>query len=1090
MRKFTLTLLSLLFMAGLELFGESLPENGGYYRIRNATSGTYIGGTGNTVIHQSSSVDSLYQIFKITVNSSNQSFTMQQKESGLFMTHDNGWNGNWASKTGNNRQQFLVDNTTNVAYCIIKKVTDGNSTDGKGPGYDFAEPGNTLWFDKGIGNQNKWIFEPIISLSIAELDSTIKLATAMNPTALSTAITAASAYLTSTSIADISTAVIVLKAAMESYRINTLLESAKLATQDVPVDLTGLLINPGFEDGATGWTNSGFGVQNNSWPKKTGNNFVEKYVASPGNVPNVSISQTLSMKVPNGKYKFTATAQALQQGNTPPLATSPTGVSLYGGLVSIEVGDSALYTLDNIIVVDSVLTIGMKAVSATANWIAADDFKLYFQGVDLPALSNTLSGLVTTGGSITGVIQTAASTELAEAIAQANSVIASPEELALNASISRMTAAINAVNASIAAYSSLLTSIGVATDTVATYIGEEDKTTVNAAIATAQGIYDAHLLDVANTDAAKVALNNALLNFQMDNATEARPVILTSLLVNPGFNTNSGIGWTGASGAANNSEYELYGKSSFDFNQTITGLRKGQYKVTVQGFHRAGYNSDALVTAHDDGSEVIPVVLYANTKTSMLSSLYADKTCISTSGTWTDALGTLYANNMASASEMFAAGKYSETQVSGYVSGGTLTLGLKTSGVTQGGNWTIFDNFQLSYIGVPGLAGYFEDLQTALADAYTVYNGINATTEVSAQGTVVIGKYRYSNWFTLDSMLTVTDDLIYSYNNEEFTGEISDVLAVQTALIAAKNAIVIYLPKNELPNGEYYIKVADMFYWNNPGIDILANATAPGVGNSGLVMDLNVADGSQIVTIAKLSGVDLTTPLERYSMFSLLDGRNITERCVFETNWGGSDDDWRTHNIYYNGNGFAVAGAGNSTGNGLWFYQTNDQTVTFSSITTLADSFYVFNFISVKTVFATEVTKGRTAFNSAVVGAEPDQYQQVVYDAFKTALEAAEAISVAGTATSSNLFAYEAALGSFLKNNEVAVKQVMDNSVSAIGGKRMIRVMSNNAEKVTIFSLTGSVVSSTVSAGTRDITVDPGCYLVRVNNRITKVIVK
>jgi len=440
---------------------------------------------------------------------------------------------------------------------------------------------------------------------------------------------------------------------------------------------------------------------------------------------------------------------------------------------------------------------------------------------------------------------------------------------------------------------------------------------------------------------------------------------------------------------------------------------------------------------------------------------------------------------------MFAAGKYGNNQVSSYVGGdGKLTLGLKNSGTPAGNSWTIFDNFQLSYIGVPGLAGYFEDLQNALADAYTVYNGINTTTQVSVNGEKTIGKYRYSDWFTLDSMLTVTDELINSYNNEEFTGEISDVLAVQTALNAAKDAMAIYLAKNELPNGEYYIKVADQFYWNNPGIDILANATTPGVGNSGLVIDLNVTDGSQIVTIAKLSGVDKTTPLERYSMFSLLDGRNITERCVFETNWGGSDDDWRTHNIYSNGNSFAVEGAGNSSGNGLWFYQTNDQTVTFSSIKTIADSFYVFNFIPVKTVFATEVPKGRTAFNSAVVGAEPEQYQQAIYNTFKTALEAAEAISVAGTATSSNLFAYEAALGSFLKNNEVAVKQVKDNSVSAIGGKRMIRVMSNNAEKVTIFSLTGSVVSSTVSAGTHDIAVDPGCYLVKINNRITKVIVK
>ena len=129
-----------------------------------------------------------------------------------------------------------------------------------------------------------------------------------------------------------------------------------------------------------------------------------------------------------------------------------------------------------------------------------------------------------------------------------------------------------------------------------------------------------------------------------------------------------------------------------------------------------------------------------------------------------------------------------------------------------------------------------------------------------------------------------------------------------------------------------------------------------------------------------------------------MDGRNISEKCFFKTLWGDVDDDWRTHNLFYNGTAFAVQGAGSSANRGFWFYNIDAQNLNASGVTAFADSFCVFNFIPVKTVFAAEVPKGRTAFNSAVVGAEPEQYQQVVYDAFKTALEAAEAVIVAGTA--------------------------------------------------------------------------------------------
>jgi hypothetical protein len=707
-----------------------------------------------------------------------------------------------------------------------------------------------------------------------------------------------------------------------------------------------------------------------------------------------------------------------------------------------------------------------------------------------------LSGLITTGNAVTGVIQTAASAELSAAISEANTVLSNKTEATLNASIARMTAAINAVNASKVSYSDLNVSLKSAKDTVAKYFDVQiNKTVVNAAIAKAQGVYDAHLLDVAGTKAAKDSLLKAVLNFQMDNASLNTPVVLNSLIVNPGFDSNTGTGWTGANGAGNYSEYELYNKSTIDFYQTITGMRKGQYRLTVQGFHRPGDNTDAKITAHDDGSEVIPVALYVNAKTSPMVSIYADKTCTETTGTWVSGGGTIFANTMATVRTMFTAGGYAGNAVVGYVGDdGILKIGIKTVGTPAANSWTIFDNFQLSYVGLPELEGYLIDLETISIAAKDFLSTINVNTQLSPKGEKVIGKYAYADYYKLDSLTKVVEGVINSYVDQTYTGTVSDVLALQSALVAARTALVIYLPKNELPNGEYYIKVADMFYWNNPGIDILVNGTAPGVGNSGLVMDLNVSTGAQIVKVAKLSGVDYTKAIDRYSMFSLLDGRNITENCVFQESWGswdgGSDDEWRTHNIYYNGVKFAVQTAGSSSNRGYWFYQVNAQTVNPSNIQTVADSNYVFDFIPVKTIFAGEVAKGRTAFNSAVVGAGASQYSQLVYNTFKTALEAAEALVTAGTGKSSDLFTYVAAQKAFLKNSEVAVRRVTDETVSVLGGKRTIVVNSSSDQRVTVYSLTGTLVSRQVSAGVHEISVAPGYYLVRVNNSISKVVVQ
>lgn len=1097
MRKSTFLLLFLLLLTGIQSFAASLPIKGGYYRIRNFTANTFIGGTGTgngSVIHQLPSVDSLYQIFKVTVNSYNGYFNFQQKATGLFITHDNSWNGSYAAKVPTTRQCWFIDNTTSADYCIINRVKDDNSHTA-GLGYDQAAAGSTLYADKNTSKQNKWIFEPILSLDIADLQALIDQATALNPTALASNITAASAFLTSTSESEVLNASATLQAAIDNYKVSALLESAKSATEAAPVDVTALLVNPGFEEGFIGWNNTNFGLQSNAWPKKTDTYFAEKWITASQNVPNSSISQGLKMDVLNGKYKLVATAQALQQALTPPLATSPTGVSLFGNMASIEVGDSAVYTLENIIVVDKKLTIGFKSVSATANWIAVDNFKLYYQGVDLNALANTLSGLITTGTAFTGTVQTSVSSELAAAIAEANTVMNNKTEATLNASIARMGAAIAAANASKTAYADLQTSISNSQALIDTYTGQDVvKTSINASIATTQGVYDAHALDVAGVKAAKDSLSKWVIAFQMDYASLEKPVELTSLIVNQGFDQNTGTGWTGANGAASYNEYELYGKSTLDFNQTITGLKKGQYRVTVQGFHRTGNYSDELEAAYDNGTEVMPIVLYANTKTSRFSSAYSDKTCDATSGTWIDGSGRIFPNTMATVSTMFLAGKYANNSVIGYVGdNGILKFGIKNDGTPANASWTIFDNFRLYYVGLPALDAYMEDLNVIYGAAEAVKNAIDVNTQVSPVGQAVIGKYKYSDYRTLDSLMTVVNDVFVAYVDGNYKGTVSDVVALQAALQAAKVALVIYQPKNELPNGEYYIKVGDMFYWNNPGVDLLANDAKIAVSTQGLVMDMNVTDGSQIVKVAKISGVDNVTPIARYSMFSVRDNRNITENAIFRDSWGtwdgGSDDEWRTHNIYYNGVEYAIQADGSSANKGFWSYNANEQSVVTTGVQTVVDTLYDFSFIPVSTVFATEVAKGRTTFNAAVVGTGVDQYPQNVYNAFKTALEAAEAKKTAGTAKSADLFAYEAALNAFLTKT-VALKDVSNNPVNVFGDKGMIRVQSDKSAMITVYSLTGKVVSSTISTGSRSINVAPGCYFVRIDGKTTKVMVR
>jgi len=78
-----------------------------------------------------------------------------------------------------------------------------------------------------------------------------------------------------------------------------------------------------------------------------------------------------------------------------------------------------------------------------------------------------------------------------------------------------------------------------------------------------------------------------------ENATEASPVEITSLVKNPSFTSSPTDGWSGTSATSN--EYargnaEIWNASSIDFYQDIEGLPAGKYQIKVRALYRDARN--------------------------------------------------------------------------------------------------------------------------------------------------------------------------------------------------------------------------------------------------------------------------------------------------------------------------------------------------------------------------------------------------------------------------------------------------------------------------------------------------------------------
>ena len=181
----------------------------------------------------------------------------------------------------------------------------------------------------------------------------------------------------------------------------------------------------------------------------------------------------------------------------------------------------------------------------------------------------------------------------------------------------------------------------------------------------------------------------------------------TYLMKEASFNWTSSSAWNNTNSSATlgglitNLCYEAYNKT-FDVYQYNTGLTNGVYRVKVTGFYRNGtnYNADDDVnsclyaTGYSKVTANLPLIITGGNA----SILYENTTGGSTWMTDTKQGDVYVPNSQNGASAYIANGNYDQTTVDVYVNNGGLTVGVKCD-YNVANSWTVFDEFELEYLG-------------------------------------------------------------------------------------------------------------------------------------------------------------------------------------------------------------------------------------------------------------------------------------------------------------------------------------------------------------------------------------------------------
>lgn len=576
------------------------------------------------------------------------------------------------------------------------------------------------------------------------------------------------------------------------------LENAQNASIKPGDDITRKIVNPSFDSGSEGWT------------VKEGNpTFNETYKNCEVYQGTFDIYQDIT-NIPDGVYELSVLAFQRVAGNdiasvahdngteditafiyANDLETPFTSPYTYGmkensgddykynlngeevyipnsmkGMAAATTENPEAYTVTVPMFVEGgTLRIGVREKrrpsNGTADWAIWDNFRLKYIGGKGEALNVVTTPLIAKAAGLL------ASNMNADVRAQLETAKTALETEATVPGIHTLSAAIEAANTSIDAYNTLKEAIDNAQtryeDNEATSeTSETAKGLYNAAMTTAQGIYDNGTAADAEVPAAIKALNVGVTKYVIHDviadASEAKPAEITKVIANSDFATMSSTGWNVIDGnmgfqADNSVEAGEFYNCTFNLQQTLVGLPAGMYRLTTQAFYRNGNDASAKVDGSDDqlkydvnenaylyfSDKEIPTEEGKKVATELPETKQAIKTITAhkiAEDTWNSVGlsdngglkkmddGMYIPDKMITAQAFFksdAGSAYdSEPLNFNYDGNSDFRIGL-IKNVTVTNDWTIVKNFKLYYLGVDP-TGISEIVTDANAVATKIYN--------------------------------------------------------------------------------------------------------------------------------------------------------------------------------------------------------------------------------------------------------------------------------------------------------------------------------------------------------------------------------
>ena len=559
--------------------------------------------------------------------------------------------------------------------------------------------------------------------------------------------------------------------------LNTYLMSVIEASEENPVDVTFLIKNPDFNaNNANSWTGATGSAKETVYEFfNKAFNMYQKLAGLPAGYYQLKVQGLARVGIPDAGAAYKAGTEKVQsflygkskagEWNTPLMslyAEQGTGSkdgyanSMAEANTAFKNGKYLNNVVDNIFLQESdTLTMGTKyEVNPVVkdSWTIFDNFQLIYKGNTLGTLVKELEALIQDAKAVTGVMQIAVTDALNAKITAAEAIVATeePTKEELDGAIADLNNAIAAAESSIAAYVKLNNAIVVA--------GESSvaaEANVVAAIAIAQGVYDAKTVDEKGIQDALAALNGAV------NATIVAKAVdgdVTALIKNPNIiqtatsvqtrpagwenSTNSGTNgnFTKAAASATTPEVDTYLEAwnatastiNFDYNQILANVPNGIYVLSAATF-----------TEDKSGN----AVLYGNKVTAPM------KTGV-TGDNFFDV------NNPAV-----------NTTLTVVVTNDTLQIGIKTIG-TLNGSWNGADYFKLTYLG--DKATLQQELSDSIAIAGELKDGATKAMIVKAEMNKLVAAIDGGN------AALVADDL----------SKMSDALTVlRTAITDARTSI-------------------------------------------------------------------------------------------------------------------------------------------------------------------------------------------------------------------------------------------------------------------------------------------------------------